>query len=47
MQKRRSRFISVLVVVEKGKVLPDPAAFNRIHHALERAEREHAGGANG
>jgi DNA-binding XRE family transcriptional regulator len=36
----------MLCRIEKGKVLPDPATFNRIHRALERAERARAADAN-
>jgi DNA-binding XRE family transcriptional regulator len=40
---RRARVSpEMLSRIEKGKTMPIPAAFNRIHHALERAEREHA-----
>ncbi|MGD0542535.1 MAG: helix-turn-helix domain-containing protein [Tepidisphaeraceae bacterium] len=28
--------------IEKGKTMPGPATFNRIHRALERAERQYA-----
>ena len=44
---RRARISpEILSGIEKGKAIPDPATFNRIHRALERAEREHAAGAN-
>jgi DNA-binding XRE family transcriptional regulator len=40
---RRARISpEMLSRIEKGKTMPDPATFNRIHRALERAEREHA-----
>jgi|SRR5208337_56413 len=42
---RRARMTpEMLCRIEKGKVMPDPATFNRIHRALERAEREDAAG---
>ena len=44
---RRARMTpEMLCRIEKGKVMPDPATFNRIHRALERAEREYAAGSN-
>lgn len=39
LARRAGVKLELISRIEKGKTLPDPATFNRIHRALERAER--------
>jgi DNA-binding XRE family transcriptional regulator len=40
LARRAGVKLELLCRIEKGKTMPDSATFNRIHRALERAERQ-------